>query len=60
MKTHNLDNKEEKKLTPGQIAERDELGLLLTMIVDGSTYDKETGIWDYSGNEEFMRGMCGD
>ena len=47
-------------LTPGQIAERDELGLLLTMIVPETSYDKNTGIWNYSGNKKFMELLCGE
>lgn len=58
MMKKNHENERSSKITdPRLIAERDEVGLCLTMIVPGSTYDKGTGMWDFSGNKEFAQAI---
>ena len=40
------------EMPPGKKAECDEIGFFLTQIFPGTTYDKETTLWDLSQSQE--------
>ena len=42
----------EKELTQSELEKCHEIGYILTQIFKGSTYDKETTYWDFSGCKE--------
>lgn len=46
---------EENKLSPGLKAEADEVGYILTKIFPKTSYNADTGIWDFSQDSELIQ-----